>query len=81
MYCKPKYSIFRTLLVAIILGVPILRVSPVHESLFLFFFTTIGLVAHEFILDCRDFKKTANIEVMDIAKRLADYGNFHDVFR
>lgn len=35
-----------------------------------------GLVAHEFILDCRDFKKTANIEVMDIAKRLADYG-FH----
>ncbi|XP_033737275.1 glycine dehydrogenase (decarboxylating), mitochondrial-like [Pecten maximus] len=34
------------------------------------------LVAHEFILDCREFKKTANIEVMDIAKRLQDYG-FH----
>ncbi|XP_055375548.1 glycine dehydrogenase (decarboxylating), mitochondrial [Condylostylus longicornis] len=34
------------------------------------------LVAHEFILDMRDFKKTANIEVVDIAKRLMDYG-FH----
>ncbi len=35
-----------------------------------------GRCAHEFILDCRDFKKTANIEVVDIAKRLMDYG-FH----
>ncbi|XP_023244995.1 glycine dehydrogenase (decarboxylating), mitochondrial isoform X2 [Copidosoma floridanum] len=35
-----------------------------------------GLVAHEFILDVRDLKKTANIEVVDIAKRLMDYG-FH----
>lgn len=35
-----------------------------------------GFVAHEFIIDCRDFKKTANIEVVDIAKRLQDYG-FH----
>ncbi|CAK9817807.1 Glycine dehydrogenase (decarboxylating), mitochondrial [Anthophora plagiata] len=35
-----------------------------------------GLVAHEFILDVRDFKKTGNIEVVDIAKRLMDYG-FH----
>lgn len=35
-----------------------------------------GLVAHEFILDVRDFKKTANIEAADIAKRLMDYG-FH----
>ncbi|RWS13218.1 hypothetical protein B4U79_00919 [Dinothrombium tinctorium] len=35
-----------------------------------------GRVAHEFIIDCRDFKKTANIEAMDIAKRLQDYG-FH----
>lgn len=33
-------------------------------------------VAHEFILDCRHFKKTAGIEVVDIAKRLIDYG-FH----
>jgi glycine dehydrogenase len=34
-----------------------------------------GRVAHEMILDCRDFKK-AGIEVEDIAKRLMDYG-FH----
>lgn len=33
------------------------------------------VVAHEFILDCRPFKK-AGIEVTDIAKRLIDYG-FH----
>lgn len=26
------------------------------------------------ILDCRDFKRTARIEVADIAKRLMDYG-------
>ncbi|XP_050537267.1 glycine dehydrogenase (decarboxylating), mitochondrial isoform X2 [Daktulosphaira vitifoliae] len=35
-----------------------------------------GLVAHEFILDTRDFKNTANIDATDIAKRLMDYG-FH----
>lgn len=35
-----------------------------------------GRVAHEMILDCREFKKTAEIEVEDIAKRLMDYG-FH----
>ncbi len=35
-----------------------------------------GRVAHEMILDCRNFKKTAGIEVVDIAKRLIDYG-FH----
>ena len=34
----------------------------------------LGLVAHEFILDCRDFKKNTGIEVADIAKRLQDYG-------
>ncbi|MCX6181131.1 MAG: aminomethyl-transferring glycine dehydrogenase, partial [Bacteroidetes bacterium] len=33
-------------------------------------------VAHEMILDCRAFKQSAGIEVMDIAKRLIDYG-FH----
>ncbi len=33
-------------------------------------------VAHEFILDCHDFKKSADVEVIDIAKRLMDYG-FH----
>ena len=35
-----------------------------------------GTVAHEMILDCRSFKASAGVEVMDIAKRLIDYG-FH----
>ncbi|KAK6040406.1 hypothetical protein COOONC_22089 [Cooperia oncophora] len=33
-----------------------------------------GLVAHEFILDFKPFKKSAGIEVVDVAKRLMDYG-------
>lgn len=35
-----------------------------------------GWVAHECIIDCHEFKKTSNITVEDIAKRLIDYG-FH----
>ncbi len=35
-----------------------------------------GWVAHEMILDCNQFLKTADIAVVDIAKRLMDYG-FH----
>ncbi|MDQ3190772.1 MAG: aminomethyl-transferring glycine dehydrogenase, partial [Bacteroidota bacterium] len=35
-----------------------------------------GRVAHEMILDCRDYKKNAGVEVSDMAKRLMDYG-FH----
>ena len=35
-----------------------------------------GTSAHELIIDCREFKDTHNIGVMDIAKRLIDYG-FH----
>jgi glycine dehydrogenase len=35
-----------------------------------------GMVAHEFILDLRPFKKSADVEVEDVAKRLMDYG-FH----
>ena len=35
-----------------------------------------GTVAHEMILDCRDFKASSGVEVADIAKRLIDYG-FH----
>jgi len=35
-----------------------------------------GRVAHELILDCRGFKKSAGVEAEDIAKRLMDYG-FH----
>lgn len=37
---------------------------------------TNNTVAHEMILDCRNFKKAAGIEVEDLAKRLMDYG-FH----
>uniref|UniRef100_A0A6G1SIW9 Glycine cleavage system P protein n=1 Tax=Aceria tosichella TaxID=561515 RepID=A0A6G1SIW9_9ACAR len=33
-----------------------------------------GNVAHEFIIDCRPFKKTTNVEANDIAKRLQDFG-------
>lgn len=35
-----------------------------------------GHCAHEMIVDCRGFKKSAGVEVEDIAKRLIDYG-FH----
>ena len=35
-----------------------------------------GRVAHEFILDLRQFKRISDIEVEDVAKRLMDYG-FH----
>jgi len=35
-----------------------------------------GLVAHEFIIDVRDFKKSCGVEAVDIAKRLMDFG-FH----
>ncbi len=35
-----------------------------------------GRVAHEFIIDCREFERTAGIKIDDIAKRLMDYG-FH----
>jgi glycine dehydrogenase len=35
-----------------------------------------GRVAHEFIIDCRGFERSAGIRVEDIAKRLMDYG-FH----
>merc|ERR1712001_12729 len=35
-----------------------------------------GLVAHEFIIDVRDFKRSCGVEAVDIAKRLMDFG-FH----
>ncbi len=35
-----------------------------------------GFVAHEFIVDCRPFEKSAGVKVDDVAKRLMDYG-FH----
>ena len=35
-----------------------------------------NMVAHEMILECRNFKQSTGVEVVDIAKRLMDYG-FH----
>ncbi len=35
-----------------------------------------GFVAHECILDCRPFEKSTHVSVVDIAKRLMDFG-FH----
>ena len=35
-----------------------------------------GMIAHEMIVDFRNFKQSAHIEVSDVAKRLADY-SFH----
>lgn len=43
-------------------------------------FVFTGYVAHEFILDTRPFKKTANIEAVDLAKRLQDYGESNTDF-
>jgi glycine dehydrogenase len=34
------------------------------------------MVAHEMIIDCNEFKRNADVDVIDIAKRLMDYG-FH----
>jgi glycine dehydrogenase len=42
----------------------------------LFFSCTKGFAAHEFIIDVSHFKESANVEAVDIAKRLQDYG-FH----
>jgi glycine dehydrogenase len=45
------------------------------QNIFPVLFTgTHGHVAHELIIDMRPFKKSANIDVEDIAKRLMDYG-------
>lgn len=49
------------------------RLEPFYPILF----TGVnGRVAHEFIMDLRQFKETAGIEAEDVAKRLMDYG-FH----
>jgi glycine dehydrogenase len=49
------------------------RLRPHYEVLYT---GAKGRVAHEFILDARPLKKTAGVEVDDIAKRLMDFG-FH----
>jgi len=46
-----------------------------NESYGVLYSGEMGRAAHEFIIDCRPFK-THGIEVVDIAKRLIDYG-FH----
>ena len=48
------------------------RLEGAYETLYS---GEMGRAAHEMIIDCRDFK-TKGIEVVDIAKRLMDYG-FH----
>ncbi|MFM7771069.1 MAG: glycine dehydrogenase (aminomethyl-transferring), partial [Bacteroidota bacterium] len=49
------------------------RLQKAYDILYL---GTQGTCAHEFIVDLRPFKKTADIEAEDVAKRLMDYG-FH----
>ena len=49
------------------------RLRPHYQILYT---NEAGRCAHEFILDARPFKDTADIEAIDIAKRLQDYG-FH----
>ena len=49
------------------------RLKPHYPILYT---NTASRCAHEFILDVRQFKDTAGIEAIDVAKRLQDYG-FH----
>jgi glycine dehydrogenase len=49
------------------------RLEPFYKIMYR---GTTGFCAHEFIIDAKPFKKTSGIEVIDIAKRLMDYG-FH----
>lgn len=49
------------------------KLAPYYPLLFT---NKVGQVAHECILDLRQFKQTAGITVEDVAKRLIDYG-FH----
>ncbi len=49
------------------------RLAPHYPVLFT---GPAGLVAHECIIDCRDFQAEAGVSVEDIAKRLQDFG-FH----
>lgn len=49
------------------------RLKGAYDVLYL---GTNGTCAHEFIVDLRPFKRTAEVEAEDVAKRLMDYG-FH----
>lgn len=49
--------------------------SPgLSHTLKVIFCSNAGFNAHEFILDTRVFKGTANVDAIDITKRLQDYG-------
>ncbi|NML21059.1 aminomethyl-transferring glycine dehydrogenase [Pseudoflavitalea sp. G-6-1-2] len=50
--------------------------SRLQEQFEILYLGSNGTCAHEFIIDLRPFKKTAEIEAEDVAKRLMDYG-FH----
>ncbi|WEK38103.1 MAG: aminomethyl-transferring glycine dehydrogenase [Candidatus Pseudobacter hemicellulosilyticus] len=50
--------------------------SRLQEQFDILYLGSNGTCAHEFIIDLRPFKKSAEIEAEDIAKRLMDYG-FH----
>lgn len=58
-----------------ILNANYMRVRLQHDFDILYLGTN-GTCAHEFIVDLRPFKKSADIEAEDVAKRLIDYG-FH----
>jgi glycine dehydrogenase len=51
-------------------------VARLKEHYKIMYLGTHGRCAHEFILDCNEFDRLAGIQVIDIAKRLMDYG-FH----
>jgi len=50
--------------------------SRLQNDFDILYLGTNGTCAHEFIVDLRPFKKSADIEAEDVAKRLIDYG-FH----
>jgi glycine dehydrogenase len=58
-----------------ILNANYMRARLQHEYDILYLGTN-GTCAHEFIVDLRPFKKSADVEAEDVAKRLIDYG-FH----
>jgi len=51
-------------------------VARLKEHYKIMYLGTQGCCAHEFILDCNEFDRSAGVQVIDIAKRLMDYG-FH----
>ena len=50
--------------------------ARLQDNFDILYLGTHGTCAHEFIVDLRPFKKSADIEAEDVAKRLIDYG-FH----